>query len=117
MYGNYSHFMKFPAGFGSSLSHTNSPSMSPSPALTTGKSTDSHSTYIEAPVSVPRTLASPLSAVGSPLNALGSSYRVITSAIGPHSLSLATSPGVNMVGPPNSQVGIEFSLWTSSLFI
>ncbi|XP_036609789.1 retinoic acid receptor RXR-gamma isoform X1 [Trichosurus vulpecula] len=113
MYGNYSHFMKFPAGFGSSLSHPNSTSMSPSPALTTGKSTDSHSNYVEAPVSVPRTLASPLSAVGSPLNALGSSYRVITSAIGPHSLSLATSPGVNMVGPASSQLNVVNNIRSS----
>uniref|UniRef100_A0A9L0T174 Retinoid X receptor gamma n=1 Tax=Equus caballus TaxID=9796 RepID=A0A9L0T174_HORSE len=99
MYGNYSHFMKFPTGFGGSPGHSGSTSMSPSAALSTGKPMDSHSSYTDTPVSAPRTL----SAVGTPLNALGSPYRVITSAMGPPSGTLAAPPGINLVAPPSSQ--------------
>nr|BAJ83971.1 retinoic acid receptor RXR-gamma [Homo sapiens] len=99
MYGNYSHFMKFPAGYGGSPGHTGSTSMSPSAALSTGKPMDSHPSYTDTPVSAPRTL----SAVGTPLNALGSPYRVITSAMGPPSGALAAPPGINLVAPPSSQ--------------
>lgn len=76
--------------------------MSPSAALSTGKPMDSHPSYTDTPVSAPRTL----SAVGPPLNALGSPYRVITSAMGPPSGALAAPPGINLVAPPSSQVGV-----------
>lgn len=87
--------------FTGSPGHAGSTSMSPSAALSTGKPMDSHSSYTNTPVSVPRTL----SAVGTPLNALGSPYRVITSAMGPPSGALAAPPGMNLVAPPSSQVG------------
>lgn len=83
--------------------HTGSTSMSPSAALSTGKPMDSHPSYTDTPVSAPRTL----SAVGTPLNALGSPYRVITSAMGPPSGALAAPPGINLVAPPSSQVGVH----------
>ena len=63
---------------------------------------DSHPSYTDTPVSAPRTL----SAVGTPLNALGSPYRVITSTMGPPSGTLAAPPGINLVAPPSSQVGV-----------
>ncbi|GAB5583723.1 retinoic acid receptor RXR-gamma isoform X3 [Prionailurus iriomotensis] len=50
MYGNYSHFMKFPAGFGGSPGHSSSTSMSPLTALSTGKPMDSHPNYTDTPV-------------------------------------------------------------------
>ncbi|KAM7336234.1 hypothetical protein ACRRTK_004727 [Alexandromys fortis] len=118
MYGNYSHFMKFPTGFGGkdltwasrcSPGHTGSTSMNPSAALTTGKPMDSHSSYTDTPVSAPRTL----SAVGTPLNALGSPYRVITSAMGPPSGALAAPPGINLVAPPSSQLNVVNSVSSS----
>ncbi|XP_011942776.1 PREDICTED: retinoic acid receptor RXR-gamma isoform X2 [Cercocebus atys] len=109
MYGNYSHFMKFPAGYGGSPGHTGSTSMSPSAALSTGKPMDSHPSYTDTPVSAPRTL----SAVGTPLNALGSPYRVITSAMGPPSGALAAPPGINLVAPPSSQLNVVNSVSSS----
>ncbi|VTJ82074.1 Hypothetical predicted protein [Marmota monax] len=99
MYGNYPHFMKFPAGFGGSPGHAGSTSMSPSAALSTGKPMDSHPSFTDTPVSAPRTL----SATGTPLTALGSPYRVITTAMGPPSGALAAPPGVRLVAPPSSQ--------------
>ncbi|XP_017389533.1 retinoic acid receptor RXR-gamma [Cebus imitator] len=109
MYGNYSHFMKFPAGYGGSPGHTGSTSMSPSAALSTGKPMDSHPSYTDTPVSAPRTL----SAVGTPLNALGSPYRVITSAMGPPTGALAAPPGINLVAPPSSQLNVVNSVSSS----
>nr|XP_020740890.1 retinoic acid receptor RXR-gamma isoform X2 [Odocoileus virginianus texanus] len=106
MYGNYSHFMKFPTGFGGSPGHTGSTSMSPSAALSTGKPVDSRPSYTDTPVSAPRTLG----AVGAPLNALGSPYRVITSAMGPPSGALAAPPGINLVAPPSSQLNVVNSV-------
>ncbi|XP_019502720.1 PREDICTED: retinoic acid receptor RXR-gamma-like isoform X2 [Hipposideros armiger] len=106
MYGNYSHFMKFPAGFSGSPGHSGSTSMSPSAALSTGKPMDSHPSYTDTPVSAPRTL----SVVGSPLNALGSPYRVITSTMGPPSGALAAPPGINLVAPPSSQLNVVNSV-------
>ncbi|XP_047697487.1 retinoic acid receptor RXR-gamma isoform X2 [Prionailurus viverrinus] len=106
MYGNYSHFMKFPAGFGGSPGHSSSTSMSPLTALSTGKPMDSHPNYTDTPVSAPRTL----SAVGTPLNALGSPYRVIASAMGPPSGALAAPAGINLVAPPSSQLNVVNSV-------
>uniref|UniRef100_A0A452VCX8 Retinoid X receptor gamma n=1 Tax=Ursus maritimus TaxID=29073 RepID=A0A452VCX8_URSMA len=99
MYGNYSHFMKFPTGFGDLNGHKGATGMGSSPGLSTGQPMDSHPSYTDTPVSAPRTL----SAVGPPLNALGSPYRVITSAMGPPSGALAAPPGLNLVAPPSSQ--------------
>ncbi|XP_054979414.1 retinoic acid receptor RXR-gamma isoform X2 [Sorex araneus] len=104
MYGNYSHFVKFPAGFGPP-SHAGAPSMSPSAALPPGKPAGKPPSYTDAPVSAPRAL----SVGGTPLNALGSPYRVITSAMGPPSGALPAPPGVNLVPPPSSQLSASVS--------
>ncbi|NXJ08015.1 RXRG protein, partial [Odontophorus gujanensis] len=98
MYGNYPHFIKFPAGFGNSPVHASSTSVSPSSSLSVGSTVDGHHNYLEAPTNASRALPSPMNTIGSPVNALGSPYRVIASSIGSHPVALSSSaPGMNFV--------------------
>ncbi|XP_021261095.1 retinoic acid receptor RXR-gamma isoform X3 [Numida meleagris] len=98
MYGNYPHFIKFPAGFGNSPVHASSTSVSPSSSLSVGSTVDGHHNYLEAPANASRALPSPMNTIGSPVNALGSPYRVIASSIGSHPVALSSSaPGMNFV--------------------
>ncbi|XP_067388596.1 retinoic acid receptor RXR-gamma [Emydura macquarii macquarii] len=106
MYGNYPHFIKFPAGFGNSPVHTSSTSVSSSSSCSPGDSVDGHPSYIEGPGSISRTLASPMNTIGSPANALGSPYRVLTSSIGSHSISLSSAPGMNFVAHTSPQLNV-----------
>ncbi|XP_068272967.1 retinoic acid receptor RXR-gamma isoform X2 [Nyctibius grandis] len=106
MYGNYPHFIKFPAGFGNSPVHASSTSVSPSSSLSTGNSVDGHHNYLEAPANASRVLPSPMNAIGSPVNALGSPYRVIASSIGSHPVALSSAPGMNFVTHASPQLNI-----------
>ncbi|PKU45616.1 retinoic acid receptor rxr-gamma [Limosa lapponica baueri] len=106
MYGNYPHFIKFPAGFGNSPVHASSTSVSPSSSLSTGNSVDGHHNYLEAPANTSRALPSPMNAIGSPVNTLGSPYRVIASSIGSHPVALSSAPGMNFVTHASPQLNI-----------
>ncbi|XP_060054174.1 retinoic acid receptor RXR-gamma isoform X2 [Erinaceus europaeus] len=103
MYGNYSHLMKFPSSFSGSPSHSGTMSLSPSTALSSGKPMDCHSAYSDTPGNAPRTLSS----MGTPLSALASPYRIITSAMGPTSGTLAGS--LHLGAPPSLQLNAGIS--------
>ncbi|XP_017671246.1 PREDICTED: retinoic acid receptor RXR-gamma isoform X2 [Lepidothrix coronata] len=113
MYGNYPHFIKFPAGFGNSPVHASSTSVSLSSSLSTGNSVDGHHNYLEAPANAARALPSPMSAIGSPVNALGSPYRVIASSIGSHPVALSSAPGMNFVTHASPQLNVLNSVSNS----
>ncbi|XP_061859774.1 retinoic acid receptor RXR-gamma isoform X2 [Colius striatus] len=106
MYGNYPHFIKFPAGFGNPPVHASPTSASPSSSLPTGNSMDRPHNYLEAPVNPSRALPSPMNAIGSAVNALGLPYRVIASSIASHPVTLSSALDVNFVTHASPQLNV-----------
>ncbi|MEE6496192.1 hypothetical protein FKM82_002258 [Ascaphus truei] len=104
MHAHYRHVMKFPTAFSNPAPHAHSTSVSSSSNLSAVNSLDGHAAYMGSSLHAPRSLTPGMNSVCSSGNNIGAPYRVITSSMGPHSLS--SPPGINYPGHDSPQLNV-----------